>query len=176
VNETNPALELDIRRNIYELVSKFAGCHFRELERKSNLATSTLRYHLHYLTKNKLISESKEGNNIRYFPKDFKANKIVLGLLRQKSIRQILLHILLNNNCNHEEIVSKVQLSPSTVSWHLKKLEENNIIGFVKDGRKTKYNLLIDKNEIINLLITYQESFLDSIVNNIIEIWDTSTF
>lgn len=167
-------LELELRRKIYMLVKRYAGSHFREIERKSKLATGSVKYHLDYLARQGLIKTEREGNNIRYFPRDFKPeNKKIMGFLRQKSIRDILLFILAHNNCNHEQIVESVALSPSTVSWHLKKLQDSNIIGFAKKGRKTYYNILIDKNEIMNLLITYQESFVDSIVDNIVEMWET---
>ena len=167
-------LELDARKKIYGIVKKFAGCHFREIERKSKLSTGSVNYHLGYLNKNGLIKEEKEGNNIRYFPKEFKSeNKKLLGLLRQKSIRGILIYMITNKDCNHEQIVKFVKLSPSTVSWHLKKLEDENIITFTKKGRKTHYDLLINKEEIINLLITYKESFFDSLVDNVIEMWET---
>ena len=96
-----------------------------------------------------------------------------MSLLRQRSVRNILIFVFTNNNCIHEEIVKQVHLSPSTVSWHLKKLEDKGIVGFLKKGRKTHYNILIDKNEIMNLLIVYQESFFDNIVDNIVEMWDT---
>ena len=166
-------LELNTRRKIYDIVKKFAGCHFREIERKSRLSTGAVKYHLNYLTKHGLIKEEKETNNIRYFPREFKPeNKKLMSLLRQKSIRKILLFVLMHNNCNHEQIVKYVKLSPSTVSWHLKKLEESNIIGFIRAGRKTYYNILINKEEIIKLLITYKESFLDSLVDRVIEMWD----
>ena len=65
-------LELDSRRKIYEAVRKFAGSHFREIERKSNLPAGTVKYHLSYLAKNGLIKEEKENNNLRYFPRSFK--------------------------------------------------------------------------------------------------------
>ena len=96
-----------------------------------------------------------------------------MGLLRQKSTRRILLYILTNDKCNHEQIVNFVRLSPSTVSWHLRKLIEEKIIGFVKEGRKTFYPLLVDKEEIISLLITYKKSFFDSLVDNMVEMWET---
>ena len=167
-------LELDARKKVYDVVNKFAGCHFREIERKSGMSTGSVNYHLGYLTKYGLIKEEKEGNNIRYFPKEFNSeNKKLLVLLRQKSIRRILIYIITNKNCNHEQIVKFVKLSPSTVSWHLKKLEDENIITFTKKGRKTHYDLLINKEEIINLLITYKESFFDSLVDNVIEMWET---
>lgn len=173
LDEKEKILELDSRKKIYEIVKKFAGCHFREIERKSALSTGSVKYHLNYLVKHSLIKEEKEGSYARYFPIDFRSeNKKLLGLLRQRSIRGILLFILTHKNCNHEQISVSVDLAPSTVSWHLKKLEKNNIIGFVKKGRKTYYNMLIGEMEIINLLITYQESFLDSLVDRIIDMWE----
>ena len=169
----NKILELDARKKIYHLIKKFAGCHFREIERISKLPTGNVKYHLNYLTKYGLINLVKEKNNLRYFPRDFNSeNKKLMGLLRQKSIRKILLFVLIHNNCNHEQIVEFTCLSPSTVSWHLKKLEESNVIGFIRKGRKIYYNILINKEEIINLLITYKESFLDSLVDRVIEMWD----
>jgi predicted transcriptional regulator len=167
-------LELEVRRKVYQIVRDFAGAHFREILRKSALATGSAQYHLDYLKKRGLIKVEKEGNNVRYFPKDFKTdNKKIMSFLRQKSIRDILLYILMHNNCNHEQIAQSVSISLSTISWHLKKLEDANIVGFVKKGRKTYYNILIDKTEVMNLLITYQESFFDKMVDNIIEMWDT---
>jgi predicted transcriptional regulator len=168
-------LELDVRKKIYKIIRQSAGCHFREIERRSNLSTGTVKYHLGFLTKHGLIKEDRDGNNLRYYPKEFdQENKKLLGLLRQQSIRKILLFILMHKNCNHEEIVQYVRLSPSTVSWHLKKLEENNVVGFIKKGRKTFYYILIDEEKIKVLLITYKESFVDSMIDRVIEMWELS--
>ncbi|MDP3765646.1 MAG: winged helix-turn-helix transcriptional regulator [Nanoarchaeota archaeon] len=166
-------LELSARKKIYNIVKKFAGCHFREIERISRLPTGMVKYHLDYLAKHGLVSQIKEGNNLRYFPRDFNSeNKKLMSLLRQKSVRQILLFVLVHNNCSHQQIANYVKLSPSTVSWHLKKLKEYGIIGFTRKGRSSNFNILSNKEEIINLLITYQESLLDSLVDRVIEMWD----
>ncbi|MEK6935005.1 MAG: winged helix-turn-helix transcriptional regulator [Nanoarchaeota archaeon] len=165
-------LELETRRKIYELVKKYSGCHFRELERKSNLPTGVLQYHLNYLTKNELIKQEKVGNNICYFLNVLSENWKLLSLLRQKNIRKIILFILTNKNHYHLDIVRFTNLSPSTVSWHLNKLIKNGIIAQAKEGRKTNYKLLIDEKEIIRLLISYKESFFDSLVNKTIEMWE----
>ncbi len=168
-------LELETRKKVYDIVKKFAGIHIREIERKSNLSTGSVTYHLNYLSKKGLIEERKDGNNTRYFTKGFQSeNKKLISFLRQKSIRRILICLLTNEKCNHEQIVQFVKVSPSTITWHLNKLEQKNIIGYVKDGRKKFYNILIDKNEIIKLLITYQETFFDKLVDNVIEMWDVN--
>jgi predicted transcriptional regulator len=166
-------LKLDRRRKIYEIVRAFAGCHFREIQRRSELPTGSVRYHLDYLVRSGLIKSQKEGNNLRYYPREFKSQNVqLLGLLRQERVRQIILFILLNKNCNQEDITKHVGLSPSTVSWHLKKLEESNVVGFVKEGREKKYSLLVKDDEIMKLLISYRETFYDALVDRAIEMWD----
>ena len=171
--KTEGILELENRRKIFEIVKKYSGCHFREIERKSDIAHGTLKYHLNFLNKHGLIIQKKDNNTIRYFPKDFQASKTnLLSFLRQSSLRKIILYVLMNENCSHEEISRFVQLSPSTISWHLNKLLSAGVIGRKRRGRKTQYVIAIDKNEIIKLLITYKDSFLDSIVNKAIEMWE----
>ena len=165
-------LELETRKKIYLAVKKYAGSHFREIQRKSGLAVGSVQHHLHALVKNGLIREVKKDNNIVYFPREFESgNTALLGLLRQESIRKIILFIMLNKNCNHEQIVKYANLSPSTISWHLKKLQQEGIVKADKQGRKTFYKLTSGEKEIVNLLITYQESFVDSLVDRVIEMW-----
>jgi predicted transcriptional regulator len=167
-------LEIDHRRKIYETVNKYAGAHYREIERKTGLPTGIVRYHLDYLVTYVLIREEREGNNLRYFPKEFKTENVrLLGLLRQESVRKILLHILTHEGCTHEEISRAISLSPSTTTWHLKKLEENSIVAAAKRGRTKNYALAIKDEEIIKLLVTYKESFLDKLVDSVIEMWET---
>ncbi|MFH1404289.1 MAG: winged helix-turn-helix transcriptional regulator [Candidatus Altiarchaeota archaeon] len=172
-SEKETVLELHARKSIYEVVRRYAGSHFREIERKSGLSTGSVSYHLTYLVKKGLITEEKDGNISRYYPKEFKSeNTQLLGLLRQERIRKILLFLISHENCNQEDIVEFIGLSASTVSWHLKKLVKNNVVNAIKEGRKTRYHILADKEEIINLLITYKESFLDSLVDRVIEMWE----
>jgi len=166
-------LELSLRKKIYFLVEKHSGCHFRELERKSGLASGTLKYHLDFLVKHELLKREKHENNLRYFFMQLKSeNLILLSLLRQKSLRDLILFILQNKKCSHKELVSLSRLSPSTVSWHLKKMIKNNIIASAEDGRNVFYSLSVNEEEIIKLLVSYKESFLDSLVNQTIEMWE----
>jgi len=39
-------LKLETRKKIYNLVKTYAGCHFRDLERKSKLPASSIKYNL----------------------------------------------------------------------------------------------------------------------------------
>jgi len=171
-SQKDKILELEKRREIYEFVNKNSGCHFRDIERKSRIPLTSLRYHLNYLTKHNLLSAEKFGNNVRYFSKELTSeNKQLLGLLRQNSMRKIVLCILKKKDCTFEDIVEFVNLSPSTISFYLIKLEDQKIINKMIN-KKISYSLAIDEKEIMNLLIIYKESFVDTLVDNVIEMWD----
>ncbi len=165
-------LEIKLRKRIYDIVRQFAGSHFREIQRRSGLATGTVQHHLHALVKHGLVRETKQGQYSIYFPRELPAgNERVLSALRQESIRNILLILIIQEPRTNEEIVKLVNLSPSTVSWHLKILQARGIVHAQREGRKTFYRLACDKQEIKDLLITYQESFFDKLVDHVVEMW-----
>ena len=170
---TADVLALETRKDIYEYVRKSPGSHLREVQRSTGLSFGSVSYHLGYLCRHNLIKEEKDGKNNRYFPIEMSnADKKLLGLLRQKSIRGILLFLVMRKEISHQSLVSLLKLSPSTISWHLKKLEEDQIIGCGSMNKRKTYHLIIDKIRIIKLLIAYKESFLDAMVNNVVELVD----
>ena len=139
------------------------------------MSFGSVSYHLSYLKKHKLIKEEKDGNNVRYFPLDVPiGEEKLLMLLRQRSVRTILLFIFANEGCSHQQIVSSIRLSPSTITWHLKKLLDSEIIKSNKEGKYKKYFLNVSKKKIMDLLISYRESFFDNLVNGLIELWEMS--
>ncbi|MCX9011975.1 MAG: winged helix-turn-helix transcriptional regulator [Candidatus Methanoperedens sp.] len=168
------ALELEIRQSIYSLISASPGLHFREIQRRTKIATGQLTYHLNYLQKAGLIKTINDGEYLRYYAyiQINEEERKVLELVRQKSIRHILLYLLENNNCNHEHLVKSLHISPSTISWHLKKLIDASIVNKKVEGRRSFYS--INNPELVKkILIKYKESFLDILVDRFIEMWET---
>ena len=165
-------LELELRNKIFNLVSRYAGSHLRELERKSNIPYSTLKYHLHFLARHDLIIEKTGKGNVLYYPKTVKPEDMeLLGLLRQKNIRKILLFLLNHNNCTLKELEEFTGLAPSTVSWYLNDLINRGIIRKRNLGNKTIYELNYSKEKIMKVLIAYKESFVDTLIDKTIEMW-----
>jgi len=166
-------LELESRRKIYQVVMQHAGGHMREIQRASGMSLGTVSYHLSYLGKHNLIKEEKDGNYVRYYPStiDIRDEKL-LSLLRQRSVRTILLFILTHEGCSHQEISAGVNLSPSTTTWHLKKLIDNGIVVSDKKIKGKAYSLCISKERIMSLLITYRESFLDNLVDGLLDLME----
>ena len=168
-------LSLDTRRRLYEKINRFPGLHFREIQRRSELAIGSLRYHLDFLERNKIITSRREGDILRFYPSGLTAEeRRLLGLLRQKHIREIVIFLLKQPKASHKDIVNEVDLAPSTVSWYLKKLESSKAIE-IESGGPFHYKIL-RKSEIIKVLIIYKESFLDKLVDGFVTMWEDGYF
>jgi predicted transcriptional regulator len=167
-------LELENRRRIYEQIKKSPGIHFRELERRLQVVVGNLQYHIQYLEKKNLIRASNDEDYVRYFVKDRSLNEIerkMISFLRRSGCRHILIQLLNNPNLNNKELSQAVGLSSSTISWNLSKLVEVGIIERKKIGRISKFTV-VDPPTVAELLICYKESFLDTLVDGFIEMWE----
>lgn len=167
-------LELDARRRIYECIKKSPGLHLREIQRRTQLATGSVDYHIHFLHKNGLIRSEKAGGFVRYYPYDRsyeEGEKELLNLLRQEKIRHILIYLLEKRKANASSIAAELQISPSNLSFYLRTLQEKNIITQKKKGRFRFYSVT-DKKKIVECLVTYKSSFLDKFVDRFISAWE----
>ncbi|MEK6858527.1 MAG: winged helix-turn-helix transcriptional regulator [Nanoarchaeota archaeon] len=171
--KTSELLELESRKKVYTLVRTHPGCHYREIERRSGMPHGTLTYHLHFLVKHGLLSVRKKNNALRYFPHEASADDIqLISLLRQQSLRRIMMRLAFYGSSTHDDLVQFTRLSPSTVSWHTSRLIRDGVIRTSKERARTRYTLLLDRTLVIRAFVTYQESLLDSLVNKVIAMWE----
>src|SRR3989339_690234 len=134
-------LELESRKKVYNVIEKAPGLHFREIQRRANIAVGALQYHLDVLEKFHLVKKDKKGKFVRYYSirKPVSAeDEQVMGLLRQEAVRRIILFILSRKRApSNNALVIAIGLSPSTCTFHLKKLEDGNLIERRKSAKKT---------------------------------------
>src|SRR3990167_5178867 len=115
-------LELDVRRQIYNCIAESPGLHFREIQRRTNLATGSLDYHIHFLYKNGLIRTERDKNYVRYYPLTRNwtdEEKDMLNLLRNNKMRHILIFLIESKKSTPLKISEATGISLSTLSWHL---------------------------------------------------------
>jgi len=167
-------LALDARREIYNLILANPGLHEREIGRKLQMSLSTLDYHLHYLEKREIVTAKKDGRYTRYFisRKMGVQDKRTLSLLRQKTPRAIVLYLLLHPRSLHKDVCQEINKSPSTTSFHLKKLVEAEVVDSISIGRGTVY-LVVNPEQTADLLITYKKTFFDEAVDSFIDTWSS---
>jgi predicted transcriptional regulator len=168
----NKLLEVGIRQKLFTLISECPGIHFRDAQRRTESSTGNLTYHLDCLVKAGLLTSVRDGKYLRYYAFTEKSaeEKRILEIARRKTDRHILLLLLQNETNTNEELSEILNLSPSTISWHIKKLIETNILSVKVEGRKVFYS--VNNQELVSgILIKYKESYLDKLVDRFVEIW-----
>jgi predicted transcriptional regulator len=166
-------VELSItRKRICDVIFKYPGIHFRGIQRKTNLAVGCLKYNLDMLEKSRAIVSEKCGRNLRYYPPSVNGdNRRLLGILRLKSNRRILVYLLAHPSARFAELAEELNIAGSTLSWHLRRLEQEGVVSSARNGNESVYSV-INEAEIKKLLTSYKESFLDGWVDGFISLWE----
>ena len=99
-------------------------------------------------------------------------DKQTISLLRQATPRNIVLFLLLHPRALHKEVCQEIKKSPSTISFHIKKLTEAEVVDAISIGRGTVYEV-INPEKTVDLLITYKKTFLDKAVDQFIDTWSS---
>ena len=127
------------RINIISQVLKSPGIHHNELLRTCNLQKGQLQWHLDILLKNHIIQKENQGQFTLYYAK----NKIIEssqsvkeGIIDSSSTKKILDIIRENPGINSTFIAKRMKLARNTVTYHVDKLIDANLINVQKKGRK----------------------------------------
>ena len=165
-------LSLPSRKELFEHVEANPGIHFSQLKRDLDMETGLLQYHLRELEEYGVLeSEDHQGKRRVFVARELDAEeKAILAVLRYETTRRILLYLLEAGPVRNSEIAESVGVTPATVSWHLSNLVEKAVVEEVTERRTTRYSV---KNEelTVQLLVRYQESFVDRAVDRIIDFW-----
>jgi DNA-binding transcriptional ArsR family regulator len=92
-----------------------------------------------------------------------------LKFIRHEPVREILIFILEHDMSTFQEIVEHSEKAPSTVSTHLKRLKEANIVS-VRRGESLQLYHLVKGEVVAEVLSKYMPSFVDKVVDNYTEI------
>ena len=165
----NELLELETRRTIYDLVSRNPGLHLSKIAKLLKMRTSLVEYHLLFLEKHQVVRGVKESGYTRYYIEGMigTSDKKILSILRQEIPLRVMLFLLKNDNSQHKEILKNVDISSSTLSYHLKKMVDHGIIYVNTYGENRGYSIT-SKEEIVGLLIKYKPY---SLIEGFTDVW-----
>jgi predicted transcriptional regulator len=125
-------------------ITNTPGIRYRELQKLSGFSNGVLFYHLAGLEEAGLLRvERKHARKItRYYPNNVsEIESTILSYLRHPPLREIILFILKNQQCNISDIVTYTGKAVSTISLHLGYLKEDRIISTRKNGQILLYRL-----------------------------------
>ncbi len=120
---------------VLSAIKQKQGIHFRELLRTTHYTIGQLQHHVHKLLKeNKIVPFGLFRYTCFCTPEIKQQDRIIIGLIRQPSSRKILAHLLAHEGQHCSSLRSHMALSPSTISWHLKRLEQLDIVETKRHG------------------------------------------
>jgi predicted transcriptional regulator len=165
-------LSLENQRSIFRYISDNPGVHLRRLAEGTGIPLSTVRYHIAFLEKQRVVISRTESNLKQYFinGKISSEDRRIAPLLQQKRFRDIILFLLINPASGQTQVSSELGLKPSTVAKYMRILEDKDVIYSERQGREKRCSI-IDERRIVELLLTYKESFWDRFVDNALEIY-----
>jgi DNA-binding transcriptional ArsR family regulator len=162
---------LATRQRIYEFVKATPGAYLREVQRSLSLAYGTAEYHLHALEDAGLLRTVSDGNLKRYFAADFSfADRAVLGLLRKRAVRAVILALLDKGEMTHQNLAEAAGIKPPTLSYHLPKLEAVGLVVVRKEGRFSHVQVA-DAKLVTRLLVAHGRTMADAAVDRFIATW-----
>ena len=119
-----------------------------------------------------MVRSEKDGKFSRFYAvRGEEVDTELMSLLRQESVRRIVLFLMKRRRATLPQISKEVSLSASTTSFHMQKLVQSEMIVQKNYGKKTYFSLK-DKDRILELLLTYKKSFLDEVVDNFVDLWE----
>lgn len=127
---------------ILEIIQNNPGIHVRGIMNETDLENGIIVHYLEKLEKQGRIKSRKYTRYKRYYSLDIDEEEYdIIRNLRKPTKKEILLYIVVKGSTSFKEISSKIHKSPSTVSWNLSELINNNVIERFEQNGKTFYRI-----------------------------------
>ena len=161
---------------VFEFIYNNPGSHFRKIKKELDLSIGTIQYQVNKLEKDGKIISIRHRFYKFYFPNGVfqEHEKEILQVLNNASLRNVLLLIIEKKNPSKHEITKSLNISYSSVNWHLEQLMSYDMIVENRDGKVIRYFMNDNVNyvpEIIKLLKSHYKSIWNSWANRLAEIF-----
>lgn len=157
------------KEKILEFIIANPSSHLRKIKNNLKYSMGTVQYHLGMLENEGKIKSVKTKFYRNYYHIN-ESDEKVLSVLNLDSPRSIVMYLIQHEPANHQEIAKGIGLSSSTVSWHMKRLLELQVVETEFSGKYTIYCLRDRDNVLVNLS-KCKSTVWNSMVNNMADVF-----
>lgn len=122
----------ETRADIYEAVNEDPGIYVAKLARVTDTPVSTVRYHTRVLVREGLVEQRTERGRSRLVPARQEADLVAVD---DGTRRALLVALAERGPATGSDLASHLDLSKSTVSYHLGRLEADGLVERDREGR-----------------------------------------
>jgi predicted transcriptional regulator len=138
-----------VRMDLLDLITVNPGINLTSIRRELQLSQGAVSYHIMKLEKSGKILSEKGSKERRYYPSSMGySNAMALAhkdevssILANETSRNIV-ELLKDGSKSQNEIVQALEVSPSTVHWHMERMKKAEMISKEQRGRSVFYELL----------------------------------
>lgn len=151
-----------VRKDIYQYISDNPGEHLAGITRHFGMSSSSARHHLDVLEWSDRIVSHRSGKQKHFYPnrngyRQYTSGfeyKEIMAALKNDTCRGMVKFLINNDRANQKMIASALQIHPSTVNWHAKRLRAAQILFKSRDGKDIHYSLNqeLDLMKVISLI------------------------
>ncbi|MCK9580387.1 MAG: winged helix-turn-helix transcriptional regulator [Methanoregula sp.] len=137
-------LDQGVRARIYNYIRMNPGIHLRGLSSGMQVKMGTLRYHLDMLRQNHKIAVCGDAASVRFYENNGTYStdeQHIHKHLRNETTKKILAVLLEHPDATRQDLADAVGVTGPSISWHMKRLEEDTIIISRREGRSTVYEI-----------------------------------
>jgi predicted transcriptional regulator len=148
--------ENDCRTLIYKYIVENPGSGFAGIMQSLLVNRGTLHYHLGVLSREKLVVAFSMNNRFCYFQNAGKFSETemdVIARLRNHANLSICKFLSSLPDASRQDIAQRLKTTGSTVSWHMRRLCEAQLITSAREGRNVRYQLTPVAAKVIDELL-----------------------
>ena len=154
---------------ILDFIISNPSSHLRKIKNNLEFSMGTIQYNLAMLEKEGKIKSVKTRFYKNYYHIN-ESNEKILSVLNLDSPRNIVMYLIQHEPSTHQEIANGIGLSSSTVSWHMKRLMELQVVQTEYSGKYTIYRLK-DRDNVLANLRKYKSTVWNTMVNNMADVF-----
>jgi predicted transcriptional regulator len=164
-----------VTERVNEHVEANPGVHFTAVREDLDIATGQAQYHLRKLERAGDIVADEIRGQTHYYDRSYDPwERRVLAFARRETARAVLAYLIDDGPLGAAELADRLDLSRSTVAWHVSSLNEAGIVekSYAEHGRVVVE--LVRPGETRRLLGDVTPSFADRLVDRFTRLVDES--
>lgn len=141
-HDASDPLENETRTAIYDLVCESPGIYHARLAEETGVAVETVRYHCRILAEEGLVEPRKHRGKRRLYPVTMDDDDPELAAaIADSAAADVLSAIERLEPATLSAVAEHVDCAPSTVAYHLDRLEEDGLVSRERDGGAVQVRL-----------------------------------
>ncbi|QLH06549.1 hypothetical protein C5F50_05305 [Nitrosopumilus ureiphilus] len=154
---------------ILDFITNNPSSHLRKIKNNLGFSMGTVQYYLTMLEREGKIKSTKTKFYKNYYHIN-ESDDEILSVLNLDSPRNIVIFLIQHEPSTHQEIAQGIGLSSSTISWHMKRLIELQVVQTEYSGKYTVYRLR-DRNNVLSNLNKCKSTVWNAMISNMTDVF-----